>query len=237
MTKQKRSSIQWVSAVVPALSAFPAAYFVARSTWAHLVLGWPGIGDTPLWLGAATAVVAGLVVEGLGTVSVFLAATFWRWNRWKATRPDEGGRRRVLKAGYDLAPFWLAAANVGVYLAATAVLLLLLEAVPEAAGYAPFLFPWLTLVGGLCWSLLDQHRDRLALHGLEWNWTVARQAEEEQKPPKPEPQVPEPVFASKRAHIEHILRTEPSLSEAEIVRRTGYSPSYVNEVASGNGRK
>ena len=40
---------------------------------------------------------------------------------------------------------------------------------------------------------------------------------------------PEPQFATKRDHIEHILRNEPDITQAELARQAGASASYVSE--------
>lgn len=174
MTRRKRKSrdnslIQAVAASVPALAAFPAAFFVARSTYWHLLHGW----HLTLWPGVnvAVAVVAGLVVEGLGVVAIFLALAFRRWNRVQA-----------VKNGYDRAPFWLAVAATGLYVLATVALLVVLEAWPDAARFAPVMFPLLTVVGGLCWAMHDQHRDRLAERGLSWNWVAQYEDQAVTKP-------------------------------------------------------
>lgn len=200
MSKQARegSALQWVAVLVPALAAFPAAYFVGRSTYFYLVLGWfeSHVLFWP-WLGVIVAVVAGLVVEGLGTVSLFLWSSFRRWNRVKAVRYDEKARKKVLKRGYDFAPEGLALVALGGYVIAVVVLLVLLEWMPDAARFAPVMFPVLTVVGGLCWSLYDQHRDRLAYHGISWNWVAQRRGTDEPErqgtvKAKPQPKQVEP---------------------------------------------
>ena len=151
MTKRKRdgSALQWVAVLVPALAALPAAYFVGRSTYYHLILGWFG-SHIEFWpgLGVAMAVVAGLVVEGLGTVALFLRSSFQRWNRVKAVHPDG-----MLKKGYDKAPSGQAGWALFGYVVAVVVLLGVLEWKPEAARFAPVMFPLLTVVGGMCWSM------------------------------------------------------------------------------------
>lgn len=171
---RENSAIQYVAALVPALAALPAAYFVGRSTYYYLILRW--FEDHVLFwpvLGVVVAVIAGLVVEGLGTVSLFLWSSFRRWNRVKAVREDG-----TVKRGYDLAPEGLALVALAGYVVAVVVLLVLLEWQPESARFAPVMFPVLTVVGGLCWAMYDQHRDRLAYHGLSWNWVVVQYAGE-----------------------------------------------------------
>jgi hypothetical protein len=171
---RENTAIQWVAALIPALSALPSAYFVARSSWYWLILNW----HVEFWpaLGIGMAFVIGLVVEGLGIVSVFLALTFWRWNSIKAK-----------VKGYDRAPLELAISAVVVYVAATVALLAVLEAWGDRLGpYAPMVFPFLTIVGGLCWAMYDQHRDRLAEKGLSWNWVA-------EKLPEPVATLPQPV--------------------------------------------
>jgi len=171
------SAIQWLAALVPALAALPAAYFVARSTWYWLILGW----HVQFWpaLGVAVAVVAGLVVEGLGTASLFLWSSFDRWNRIQA-----------VKRGYDSAPASLALACFAGYVATTTLLLAVLEAWPQVDRFAPLAFPLLTAVGGLCWSLYDQHRDRLSYHGMAWNWVAtASEKPKEHKAQDSEPEL------------------------------------------------
>jgi len=177
VTKRKQirnhSAIQYLAALVPALAALPAAYFVGRSTYYYLILRWFE-GHVLFWpaMGVAVAVVAGLVVEGLGTVSLFLWSSFRRWNTVKAVRFDKQSNKWVLKQGYDYAPDRLALVALVGYIVAVVVLLVVLEAKPDAARFAPVMFPVLTVVGGLCWAMYDQHRDRLAYHNLAWNWVV-----------------------------------------------------------------
>ena len=181
MTKKTRdgSMLQWLAVLVPALAALPAAYFVGRSTYYYLILGWFESHVT-FWpaLGVAMAVVAGLVVEGLGTVALFLRSSFRRWNKVKAVHPDG-----ALKKGYDKAPAKQAGWALFGYVVAVVVLLGVLEWKPDAARFAPVMFPLLTVVGGMCWSMYDEHRDRLAYHGISWNWVAERR---ETADPKPE---------------------------------------------------
>lgn len=180
--KRDGSALQWVAILVPALAALPAAYFVGRSTYYYLILGWFET-HVEFWpaLGVVMAVVAGLVVEGLGTVSLFLWSSFRRWNTVKARREDGN-----LKRGYDKAPEWLALVALVGYVAAVVVLLGVLEWRPDAARFAPVMFPLLTVVGGICWAMYDQHRDRLAYHGISWNWVAERRDEAEHKPERTE---------------------------------------------------
>lgn len=230
---REHTAIQWLAALVPALAALPAAYMVGRSTYYYLVLGWFD-SHILFWpaLGAAVAIVAGVIVEGLGTVSLFLWSSFDRWNRIKAPL-----------RGYDKAPAALALVCFAGYVVAVAVLLAVLEWKPQVARFAPVLFPVLTAVGGLCWTLYDQHRDRLAYHGLSWNWVVisakedavqdAAQDDRDGIGPVQEP-VGTPVELDNvdRA-ILRVYRTQPAASYSEVAETVGKGKSTVgNRVQS-----
>ena len=229
MTKQVRegSALQWIAVLVPALAALPASYFVGRSTYYYLVLGWfeTHITFWP-WLGVGVGVVAGLVVEGLGTVSLFLWSAFRRWNQVRAVREDG-----TLKRGYDFAPEGLALVALAGYVSAVVVLLVLLEWKPEAARFAPVMFPVLTVVGGLCWSLYDQHRDRLAYHGISWNWVAQRRDEAEQEAKHPEQASPviEPAAELDETDqtIMRAIAEHPGASYQTIANAVGMPKSTV----------
>ena len=53
-----------------------------------------------------------------------------------------------------------------------------------------------------------------------------RRAKRQEQQTEPEP---EPQFATKRDHIEHILRNKPDITQAELARQAGASASYVSE--------
>jgi len=215
---RENSAIQWLAALMPALAALPSAYFVARSAYYHLILNW----HLDFWpvLGVTVAVVVGLVVESLGTVSIFLALTFHRWNRVKGK----------LK-GYDRAPYGLAVMSIVLYVTATVILLAILEAWPQTSAYAPMVFPFMTVLGGTCWAMYDQHRDRLAYHGLSWNWVVLERSEPVQVR-KPEPEIEsEPVRPETRLDrldwlVDH-FSSDPVLDIPNLEGALGVSRSTI----------
>jgi hypothetical protein len=127
----------FIAGLVPWLAPIPSAVLVANATMTHL--GW----SQPV------AVIAGLIIEGLGLTSTSTALTLWDWN---ARRP----------ANEPKAPFWLAALMVGVYLVSTIGLTVMLDLNTALVHLAPAVFPILALVGTINIALRQQHKNRLA---------------------------------------------------------------------------
>jgi hypothetical protein len=126
----------FIAGIVPWLAPIPSAVLVANATMTHL--GW----SQPV------AIVAGLIIEGLGLTSTSTALTLWDWN---ARRP----------ANEPKAPFWLAALMVGVYLVSTIGLTVVLDLDTALVHIAPAVFPILALVGTINIALRQQHKNRL----------------------------------------------------------------------------
>jgi hypothetical protein len=127
----------FIAGLVPWLAPIPSAVLVANATLKHL--GW----SQPV------AIVAGLIIEGLGLTSTSTALTLWDWN---ARRP----------ANEPKAPFWLSALMVGVYLVSTIGLTVVLDMDTALVHIAPAVFPILALVGTINIALRQQHKNRLA---------------------------------------------------------------------------
>jgi hypothetical protein len=125
-----------IAGCVPWLAPIPSAVLVANATIKHLAWSLP------------VAIVAGLIIEGLGLTSTSTALTLWDWN---ARRP----------AGEPKAPFWLAGLMVGVYLVSTIGLTVVLDMDTALVHIAPALFPVLALVGTINIALRSQHKHRL----------------------------------------------------------------------------
>jgi hypothetical protein len=125
-----------IAGLVPWLAPIPSAVLVANATMNHLAWSLP------------VAIVAGLIIEGLGLTSTSTALTLWDWN---ARRPK----------GEPRAPFWLAGLMVAVYLVSTIGLTVVLDMDVALVHIAPALFPVLALVGTINIALRSQHKHRL----------------------------------------------------------------------------
>ena len=135
-----RSVEAWVTdtiaGLIPWLAPIPSAVLVANATMRHLAWSLP------------VAIVAGLIIEGLGLTSTSTALTLWEWN---ARRPADEPK----------APFWLAGLMVAVYLVSTIGLTVVLDMDVTLVHIAPSLFPILALVGTINIALRSQHKHRL----------------------------------------------------------------------------
>lgn len=131
----ERNAVKIVAKTIPWLAPVPSAYFVARSSMAHLALPWP------------IALVVALVIEALGLTCAFMASSFADWNHTK---------RKTDPA----APVIVALVLGAVYLATTLSLLAGLEAWPGLARYMPIVFPFLALVGTIALALIAQQEQR-----------------------------------------------------------------------------
>ena len=125
-----------IAGLVPWLAPIPSAVLVSNATLKHL--GWA----------QPVAVVAGLIIEGLGLTSTSTALTLWDWN---ARRPK----------GEPKAPFWLAGLMVGIYLVSTIGLTVVLDMDVALVHIAPAVFPVFALVGTINIALRSQHKHRL----------------------------------------------------------------------------
>ena len=141
LNRFERKAVKIVSKLAPWFAPVPSAYFVGRSSVRHL--------DLPIWV----AVIIASVIETLGVVTVH--NLLWM-NGWNATR----------RKSDPAAPAWIAVILCAIYLATTVSITLfletipLLETIPPLATYAPVMFPFLALVGGVNISLMAQQEKR-----------------------------------------------------------------------------
>lgn len=162
-----RSALHHIATLGPWLAPAPSAFFIGRSIYLHLLAGWAG-GAVPVAVNLSVAIVAGLVVELLAIVSVHNALALARWNNSPRVNRDKGA--------WERAPMGIALFCVSLYVATAVLLLVILEAAPVLALYAPILFPLLAVVGALNLAILDQHTARIARYGLAWDFSKRPQA-------------------------------------------------------------
>ncbi|MFM8321277.1 MAG: winged helix-turn-helix transcriptional regulator [Chloroflexota bacterium] len=209
--------------LVPWLAPIPSAYLVGRASIEYLA--WP----------VPVAIVAAVIVEGLGLSSV---ATALELREYNATR------RKTDPA----APFWLAAALAGAYLLTAITLVVLLDLVPSLAHVAPAIWPVLSLVGAVTLAVRADHRRRLASLATE---AAERKAErkanrqgERQAAPPADRQIPSnnPITdtsldklqagkkAAQAARLDTLLDLyldNPDLTPSEAARRLGVSRQTI----------
>lgn len=125
-----------IAGVVPWLAPVPSAALVANATKKHLAWSEP------------IAVIAGIIIEGLGLTSTSTALTLWDFNARKGEREPK-------------APFGIAALLVGVYFVSTIALTVVLDANSGLTQYAPAIFPILAIVATVNIALRSQHAHRL----------------------------------------------------------------------------
>lgn len=142
-----------IAGLAPWLTPVPTAYLVGRATIAYL--RWP----LPI------ALVAAVIIEALGLAAVNTALTLREYN---AQRRKTDPR----------APFAVAAALVGVYLAVAVLLTVALDIVPDLARWAPAVFPLLSLAGVTVLALRSDQRRRLTAIASD---KAERQAERQAK--------------------------------------------------------
>ena len=128
--------IDFISELVPWLAPLPSAALVSRAV------------ITYLGFGTIMGVVSAIIIEFLGLTSISTSLTIWNYNE---------NRRKQDKP----APFFLSLGLVGFYLVSTIGLTVFLDTFPTLAHFAPALFPFLALVGGLNLVLKMDHRNRL----------------------------------------------------------------------------
>lgn len=222
--------LRTVARLAPWLAPLPSAWFIGRSIYLHLLVNWPI--PLPIAVNLAVATVAGLVVELLAIVSVHNSLALFRWN-------DQGHVKR--EHGWEHAPFGLSVTCAGVYILAAAVLLILLEAMPEAARYAPMMFPALTVVGAVNLGILDQHLSRLRRYRLTWDLTAEHHGENAEPPPvQPEQAPASPAHRLTFAEFAAVHPGGAVLPTAEIATLAGISERQARNWRhklgnSGNG--
>jgi len=98
-----------------------------------------------------------LVLELLGIASVHTILDLMRWNRYGHVAKSDGWERAPV--GWA----WVAAIA---YLVAVVLLLVVLEAAPKAAPFAPVLFPFVAVAGAILLGVIGQHDDRKRRYSL-----------------------------------------------------------------------
>lgn len=134
--------VKLIAKFAPWLSPIPTAYFVARSSVAHLA--------TPLEI----AIIIGVVLELLGVATVHTALNLYRWNIKPACNKEKGA--------WEKAPLNLAIAACGVYFGAVLLLSVFLETFPSLAAWAAAVFPFVSLTGMATLAIIYQHEERVA---------------------------------------------------------------------------
>lgn len=153
MAQTEETLTDLIAGLAPWLTPVPTAYLVGRATIAYL--RWP----LPI------ALVAAVIIEALGLAAVNTALTLREYN---AQRRKTDPR----------APFAVAAALVGVYLAVAVLLTVALDIVPDLARWAPAVFPLLSLAGVTVLALRSDQRRRLTAIASD---KAERQAERQAK--------------------------------------------------------
>ena len=145
----------------------PAAFFVGRSVYYHLIYTW----HLPLGaLGLVAAIIAGMMIELVGILSAHTALATGRWNRRGDVRREHSHKER--------APFGWAVGCFAIYALAAVALAVVLEWVPEFAVAAPALFTIMAAAAYLSVGIYEQHLDRLHRYGITWAWLTLPEQEE-----------------------------------------------------------
>lgn len=180
----EQSVIRFVAKAAPWLAPLPSAWFVGRSIYLHLLLMWAPTVNIPNWINVIVAIIAGLTVETLAMVSIHNALALFRWNNLGNVKKDEGH--------WERAPFGLAVICTVLYVCAAILLLFVLETMPEAATWAPLIFPAMTVVAATNLGILDQHLSRLDKYHMNWNLSVKKDEPEDEQSEQ-EPNVQEQI--------------------------------------------
>lgn len=133
-TISEEGFIDFVAKLSPWLAPLPSAFFVYEATLDHLT-SWK-----------ALAVVIAVVIETLGLTTTHTALGMYSWNQ---EHPEKKS------------PFGLAVVLAIVYIATTLVLIAVLKVIPEWKEYAPAVFPFLAVVGGVNLALRSHHNRRV----------------------------------------------------------------------------
>ena len=153
------SVVKTIATLTLWLAPLPAAFFVGRSVYWHLIHNWHlDLG----YLGIGAAVLAGTMVELVGLLSAHIALAAARWNQKGHVKKD--------KNPWERAPVELAIACFAVYCLSAFLLAVVLEAAPIFSTWAPALFTLMAAAAYLSVGVYEQHRDRLTYYGLTWDW-------------------------------------------------------------------
>ena len=147
------SAVRIVARIAPWLAPVPSGYFIARSSYVHLLSS-----DVP-YLAIPVAIIIGLIMEMLGVASIHTLQDLNRWNRQPNVQKGVGH--------WEKAPTGAAQIAVATYFFAAFMLLFVLETVAVAARVAPFLFPLVAIAGAIVWSVSNQHQERKERYGVD----------------------------------------------------------------------
>lgn len=234
------SVLRVIAVLVLWIAPLPAAFFVGRSVYWHLIYGWHldlGI------LGVAAAVVAGAMIELVGILSAHVALACHRWNGH--------GNVRKKDRPWERAPFWAAAVCFVIYAGVAIALAVVLEALPELAIYAPALVTAIAADAYVALGIYEQHRDRLTRYGLQWNWKPTQEPVAEAQPDLQPvqfsqrlvqqgralgvyPQVQD--FRSKAEHVRWLHEHQPGLTVTELAQEARCHVSSASRAIGKNGR-
>lgn len=185
-------AIDLVAKIAPWLAPVPTSYLVGRSTVEHL--SWP----------LPVGVVAAVIVEALGLATTATSLELYQYNQTRRkTDPS--------------APFKLAAALVLFYFSVATSLTVALDIFPVLAGYAPAIFPSLSLTGVLVMALRLDHRRRVQAIREEKD---ERKAERAQKRAHPLPTHAQAEPAQSAQNGPAVVQSSPSNGAQSRKERT-----------------
>jgi hypothetical protein len=131
-----------ITRLSPLLTPIPTAWITGSAVYTYL--------DMPI----PVAVVAGLIVEGLGFAAMHTTMELHSHNQ-QLTKDDKGKWKRWV------APVWLASMVVVVYFVSVLGLTILLDTIPEMARYALLLFCLLSIGAFVVAGIRNQHKLRV----------------------------------------------------------------------------
>ena len=208
----------------------PAAFFVGRSVYYHLIYTW----HLPLGvLGLVAAIIAGMMIELVGILSAHTALATGRWNRRGDVRREHSHKER--------APFGWAVGCFAIYAAAAVALTVVLEWLPEFAVAAPALFTIMAAAAYLSVGIYEQHLDRLRRYGLDWVWLALVEQDEPELQQDATPLQPfnSPVPYSeltKTALVRQLACDMPEWDRATLAQQAGCSMSTVSRALNAHSR-
>ena len=221
------SVIKTIATLTLWLAPLPAAFFVGRSVYWHLIHNWHlALGA----LGIAAAVLSGTMVELVGLLSAHIALATARWNQKGHVKKD--------KNPWERAPVELAIGCFVVYCLSAFLLAVVLEAAPVFSTWAPALFTVMAAAAYLSVGLYEQHRDRLTYYGLTWDWKSVPKTQDERDGEQDEDGTDGTDGMMRLASadldgldraIMRTLRTEPDASYRTVAQAVGSAKTTVGQ--------
>lgn len=199
-------ALQIVGRVGACIASLPSAWFVADAS--HRLLQVPAPFN---WIIAA-------VIELLGIGLADMAITCYVWNQ------DED------QHAYWSAPVIIPVISYSVYLLATIGITVFLKTVPDLAGFAPVLFPFLAVAGAVNWALLKVYNIEAVGFGRaqEVGAQAAEQAEEHHREELRQKRQERHERRLERMRLQH----EMELERVRVPGEEGESPAI-----SGDGHR